>query len=166
MSVRLPLAFLLGVAAAAVVACGSSSSKLLPPAGAARLTDQLAQVKQAVDEQDCAKAATRVQILYADLARLPPTVDRRLRSRLREGIDKLSARVPTDCNQPQTQTQTLSTETTTTPPATTQTQTTPPTDTQTPTTSTPTTTTPPTSTPTTPSNGGTQPPGNGGATTP
>jgi hypothetical protein len=160
MSVRLPLAFVLGVAAALLVACGGSSQKLLPAVSADRLTNHLAEVRQALDQQDCHKAQAGVQALYSDFARIPPTVDRSLRTRLREGIDKLSARVPTDCQQPTTTTDTIPTTTTpapttdTTPPDTTTTTT--PTDTTTTTTPTDTTTTT-TPTDTSPSNGGTPP---------
>jgi hypothetical protein len=150
----------LGVAAALLVACGGSNQKLLPPVSADRVKNHLAEIRQALDQQDCPKAEAGVRSLYSDLARIPNTVDRRLRTRLREGIDKLSARVPTDCQQPTTTTDTVPTTTTTvpttetTPPDTTTTTT--PTDTTTTTTPTDTTTTT-TPTDTSPSNGGTPP---------
>jgi hypothetical protein len=161
-SVRLPLAFVLGIAAALLVACGSSNQKLLPAVSADRIKNHLAETRQALDQQDCQRAEAGVQTLYSDLARIPPTVDRRLRTRLREGIDKLSARVPTDCQQPTTTTDTVPTTTApapttdTTPTDTTTTTTTTPTDTTTITTPTDTTTTT-TPTDTSPSNGGTPP---------
>jgi hypothetical protein len=164
-SVRLPLAFVLGIAAALLVACGSSNQKLLPPVSADRIKNHLAEIRQALDQQDCQKAEAGVQTLYSDLARIPPTVDRRLRTRLREGIDKLSARVPIDCQQPTTTTDTVPT---TTAPAPT-TETTPTDTTTTETTTTETTTTPPptdtttTPTDTSPPSGGTPP---GGVTAP
>jgi hypothetical protein len=160
-SVRLPLAFVLGIAAALLVACGGGSNqKLLPPVSADRIKNHLTEIRQALDQQDCQRAEAGVQTLYSDLARIPPTVDRRLRSRLREGIDKLNARVPIDCQQPTTTTTTVPTTTApvpttnTTPPDTTTTTT--PTNTTTTTTPTDTTTTP-TDTTTSPSNGGTPP---------
>jgi hypothetical protein len=165
-SVRLPLAFVLGIAAALLVACGGSNQKLLPPVSADRIKNHLAEIRQALDQQDCPKAEAGVRSLYSDLARIPNTVDRRLRTRLREGIDKLSTRVPIDCQQQITTTDTV--PTTTTPAPTTDTT---PTDTTTTTTTTETTTTPPppptdttpTPTDTTPSGGGTPP---GGVTAP
>jgi hypothetical protein len=157
MSVRLPLAFLLGVATAVLVACGGgSNTKLLPAVSADRLKNDLAALRQAIDQHDCATAGKALLTFEGDLQRIPPAVDRRLRARLREGADKLSSRVPTDCKQ----TTTTETSTTTTPTtATTDTTTAPPTTTTPPTdtTTTPptdTTTTPPTDTATTPSNGG------------
>jgi hypothetical protein len=166
MSVRLPLAFLLGLAAALLVACGGTNTKLLPPVSADRLINHLDAVRQALDQHDCPKAEAGVQLLYSDLGRIPPTVDQGLRARLREGIDKLNQRVPIDCRQTTTTTQTTPTTTTdTTPTNTTPTDTTPttPTDT-TPTTPTDTIPTTPTDT-IPPSNGGT-PPGTGAVTTP
>jgi hypothetical protein len=162
-SVRLPLAFLLGVAAALLVSCGSSNNKLLPAVSADRVKNDLAAVRQALDQHDCQKAAAGVQALYLDIGRLPPVVDRRLRIRLREGADKLSARVPTDCRQPAT-TQTTPTTPTDTTTTTTTTDTTPTTPTDT-TPTTPTDTIPTTPTDTSPANGGT-PSGNGAVTAP
>ena len=160
MSVRLPLAFLLGVAVAVLVACGGSNKKLLPSVSADRLKNDLADIRQAVDQQDCAGAGQALTRFQADLQRIPATVDRRLRQRLNEGGTRLSNRVPVDCKAtPPTTTTTIPTTTTTTPTTTT---------TTTPTTTTPTTTTPTTTTPTTP----TTPPdttttgSNGGVTAP
>jgi len=161
-SVRLPLAFLLGVATAVLVACGGGSNKkFLPEVSADRLKNDLADIRQAIDQQDCEGAGSGLATFRRDLERVPPAVDRRLRARLRQGADKLANRIPTDCEgEPTTSTETVPTETTT---ATTETTTTPPTGTNT----TPTTTTPPTDTTTTPtdttttdggSNGGTPPP--------
>jgi hypothetical protein len=157
-SVRLPLAFLLGVATAVLVACGGSNKKLLPAVSADRLKNDLADISQAINQQDCSAAGKAFSQFQADLQRVPATVDRRLRQRLNEGASRLSSRVPVDCKgAPQTTTTTVPTTTTTTP--TTTTTTTPTTTTTTPTTTTPTTTTTtPTDTTTTgPSNGGTPP---------
>jgi hypothetical protein len=159
-SVRLPLAFVLGIATALLVACGGSSKKLLPAVSADRLKNDLADIRHAIDQQDCAKAGAGLTVLQRDLQRIPPTVDRRLRERLGEGADKLAQRVPIDCaQQPQTTTETVPTETTTVPP--TETTTVPPTETTT-VPPTQTTTVPPTGTVTTPptdtsGNGGTPP---------
>jgi hypothetical protein len=159
-SVRLPLVFVLGIATALLVACGGSNKKLLPEVSADRIKNDLADIRQALDQQDCDKAGAGLTVLRRDLQRIPPTVDRRLRERLGEGADKLGQRVPTDCQQqPETTTETVPTETTTTPP--TDTTTAPPTDTTTAP-PTDTTTVPPTGTVTTPptdtsGNGGTPP---------
>jgi hypothetical protein len=159
MSVRLPLAFLLGVATAALVACGGGSSdKLLSQTSADRIKNDLADVRNAIDQQDCQAAESALQDLNRDLDRLPSSVDRRLRRNLRQGYNKLAQRVPIDCEQPTTTTETTPTTTETTP---TTTETTPTTTETTPTTTetTPTTTTPPETTTTDGSS-------NGGVTAP
>jgi hypothetical protein len=159
-SVRLPLAFLVGAATAVLVACGGGSDKkLLPPVSADRIKNDLADIRQAVEQQECDVAAQGLAALQRDLQRVPPTVDRRLRARLNEGAQKLADRVPIDCQQATTSTTTVPTETTET--ETTETETTPTetttTTTPTTTTTTPTTTTPTDTTTTGPSNGGTPP---------
>jgi hypothetical protein len=160
-SVRLPLAFLLGVAAAILVACGGGSNKkLLPQVSADRLKNDLADIRKALDEQDCSGAGSALADFRRDLERVPPTVDRRLRARLRDGADKVQARIPNDCQaEPTTSTETVPTTTTTAP---TETTTTPPTETNT----TPTNTTPPTTTETTPTETTTTDTGNGGTPVP
>jgi hypothetical protein len=162
MSVRLPLAFLLGVATAVLVACGGSNKKLLPAVSADRLKNDLADISQAINQQDCSAAGQAFNQFQADLQRVPPSVDRRLRQRLNEGATRLSARVPIDCKgSPPTTTTTVPTTTTTTP---TTTETAPPPTTTTPTTTTTTpTTTTTTPTDTTTTDGGS---GSGGVTAP
>ena len=159
MSVRLPLAFVLGVATAVLVACGGSSDKLLPSISADRIKNDLQDVRSAVDQQDCSATDRALRRLNRDLRRIPSSVDVRLRDRLQQGYDKLAVQAPVDCSQPTTTTTTAPT-TTTTPPTTTETTptttTTPPTTTET----TPTTTTTP---PTTTTDGGS---GSGGVTAP
>ena len=163
MSVRFPLAFLLGVAAAVLVACGSggSSDKLLPSRSANRIKNDLADIRSAVDQQACEAAQKALQDLNRDINRLSSKVDPRLRQNRREGYDKLAHRVPIDCQQPTTTTTTVPTTTTTAP---TTTETTPTTTETTPSTTTNTTPTSTTTTPqTTTTDGGS---GNGGATAP
>jgi hypothetical protein len=158
-SVRLPLAFLLGVATAALVACGGGSSdKLLSQSRADRIKSDLADIRSALNQQDCQAAEQALQTLNRDLDRMPSSVDRRLRRNLRQGYNKLAQRVPIDCAKPTTTTTVPTTTTETTP---TTTETTPTTTETTPTTTetTPTTTTPPETTTT---NGST----NGGVTAP
>jgi hypothetical protein len=161
-SVRLPLAFLLGVATAVLVACGGGSNKkLLPQVTADRLKNDLADIRQALDQHDCSAAGNALATFTRDLDRIPNTVDQRLRIRLREGAAKLATRVPIDCQRTTTTTQTVPTTPTNT--QTTDTTTTPTTTTPTtPTTTTPTTptTTTPTDTTTTDGNG------SGGVTAP
>jgi hypothetical protein len=148
---RLPLAFLLGLAAAvALVACGGSNDHLLPAVDADRLKNDLAEVQSAVDQQDCSGAESAVRTLRDDLQRVPAKVSARLRRNIREGLDRLSVRVPVDCQEPETQTETIPTTTTETETTPTETQTTPTETETTPTTPTDTTPTTPTETTTTP----------------
>jgi cell division septation protein DedD len=169
------LALVLGVAAAAVVACGSSGSsrrQFIPDRSAQRMSSALDDVRSAVDDGDCTKAEQALARARGVLVNLPSSVSDRLVARLRQGLDNLRAIAPQECAKNQTQTETTTTTTETTTPETTATETTPTTTTSTtPTTTTgttPTTTTgtgttttaPPTTTTTTPADS------SGGTTTP
>ena len=158
MSVRLPLAFVLGVATAVLVACGGGSSdKLIPASSADQINNDLAALRQAIDQHQCQAAQAKLSQVTQGIENLPTSVDARLRRRLNAGVLKLSARVPVDCVQTTTETTPTTTETTPTT-----TETTPTTTETTPTTTetTPTTTTPPDTTTT---DGGS---GSGGVTAP
>jgi hypothetical protein len=171
------LALVLGVAAAALVACGSSSSsrrQLIPDRSAQRMSDALDDVRNAVDDGDCEKAAVALARARGVLVNLPSAVSDRLVTRLRQGFDNLNDIVPRECAKNQTQTETQTTTETTTPETTT-TATTPTDTTPTNTTTTPTDTTPTSTTTTTPPTTTTAPPAttttlpadpSGGATTP
>jgi cell division protein FtsN len=143
------LALILGVAAALAIGCGDRSN-LIPGGVAGDLKDQLASVQQAVDSGDCPAALAAIDRASARFQELPSSVDRRLKTRLGDGIRALRRTVPTDCQNAQTQTETTQTQTTTT--ETTTTETTPPTTPTetTPAQTTPTVTTPAETTPTTP----------------
>jgi hypothetical protein len=168
------LAAVLGVATAALAACGGSGdrSDLIPPRSADRLTSALSDVQQAVGDHDCNEAEQAVARARGVLVNLPRAVDDRLVARLREGLDNLQKIAPQECQQetttsaPTTTQDTTPTDTTptdTTPTDTTPTDTTPTDTTQTDTTpTTGTTTTPPTTTTTPPATGDTT----GGTTTP
>jgi hypothetical protein len=152
------LAAILGVSAAALVACGSSASdrkQLIPPRSADRLKSALSDVRSAVDDGNCDTAARAVARARGVLVNLPRAVDDRLVTRLRQGIDNLQQIAPDECQSNKTTSTQTTTETTT--PETTSTPTTATTDTTTtPTTSTSTTTT--TTTPTTGTTTTTPPP--------
>ena len=156
------LAAVLGVSAAALVACGSSASdrkQLIPPRSADRLKSALSDVRSAVDDGNCDTAAQAVARARGVLVNLPRAVDDRLVARLRQGIDNLQQIAPDECQSNKTPSTTTTTETTT--PETTSTPTTATTDTTTtPTTGTTTTTPPPATTTTAPADT------TGGATTP
>jgi cell division septation protein DedD len=169
------LAAVLGVATAALAACGGSGdrSDLIPPRSADRLTRALSDVRQAVDDHKCDEAEQAIARARGVLVNLPRAVDDRLVARLRDGLDNLQKIAPQQCQEQTTSTQTTTQDTTptdttptdTTPTDTTPTDTTPTDTTPTDTTTTPTTgttTTPPTTTATPPATGDTT----GGTTTP
>ena len=171
------LALVLGVAAAALVACGSSGSsrrQFIPDRSAQRLSDALGDVRSAVDDGDCTEAAQALARARGVLVNLPSSVSDRLVAQLREGLDNLRVIAPKECVKNRAKTQTQTTTETTTPETTTTTETTATTTTSTTPTTT-TSTTPTTTTTTTPSTTTTTPPPpttttpadpSGGATTP
>jgi hypothetical protein len=167
------LALVLGVAAAALVACGSSTSsrrQLIPQTSAQRLKNALDDARRAVADGNCTAAARALARARGVLVNLPSSVDAQLVDRLRQGLDNLQRIAPRQCRDQQTTTQAPATTETTTP-ETTPTETTPttPTDTTpTSTTTTPTTTTTTGTTTTTPPPTTTTTPANptGGTTTP
>jgi hypothetical protein len=145
---RAALAGGLGVAAAALVSCGSSSTKgLIPVANSEPLQSDFEEVSRsaAAGNGSCTATEAALAKTEADFRALPGSVDNGLRTRLREGIEALHGRALSQCAQPAaTSTATTSKTTTTeTAPATTATTTTPTTTATTPTTSetTPTTST-------------------------
>lgn len=162
----------LGVCAAFLVACGESNG-LLASNDASGVNAGLDAVSAAVAGHHCAAAGRASLALQQNVARLPLTVDQKLRASLQQGARTVAARAAADCAKTEktitttvpttttTDTTTTDTTTTATTPTTTTTPTTP--TTTTPTTTTPTTTTPTTTTPTLPGGAG---PGGGGATTP
>ena len=170
------LALVLGVAAAALVACGSSGSsrrQFIPDRSAQRMSDALDDVRSAVDDGDCTEAEQALARARGVLVNLPSSVSDRLVARLRQGLDNLRAVAPDECAKHRTQSQTQTATTETTTPETTATETTPSTTTSTTPTTT-TSTTPTTTTSTTPSTTTTTPPPttttpadqSGGTTTP
>jgi hypothetical protein len=148
------LALVLGVGAAALVACGSSGSsrrQFIPDRSAQRMSDALDDVRSAVDDGDCTKAAESLARARGVLVNLPSSVSDRLVARLRQGLDNLKVVAPRECAKNRAENQTQTTTETTTPETTaTTTETTPTTPTATSTTPTSTTTTPTTTTSTTP----------------
>ncbi len=146
--IRLTVAALLGVAAAALISCGSSGRGLIPSAEAGPLQSDFEAVARAAEtgEGSCTETESALGKTEQDFLKLPASVDSGLHARLQVGIENLRKQALAMCEQPaevkttgtqtSTTTTTTSTNTETTPPA----QTTP---TTTGTTSTPTTTTPP-----------------------
>lgn len=143
-TLRLLLAGLLGVAAAALIACGTAGKGLIPTGAAGPLQSDFETVAQDAQSGEGSCTATEAALAKTsqDFAALPAAVDSGLRNTLRQGIANLRSRALALCAQPLAGTSTTTTPKTT--PSTTTTTTTPTTTTTTPTntTSTPTETTP------------------------
>jgi hypothetical protein len=168
--VRLPhlLALLCGFAAALAVGCGDRSN-LIPTSRASELTQQLSDLQASIDAGRCDGLSQRVKAFHDDATSLGGAVDKRLRTRIRQGATSLQENAVPDCQAAaeaaQQQTEPEPSEAT---PPDTQTDTTPtetqtdtvPTDTTTDTV--PTTTTP--TTPTTPQTPSSAEPGDTGGT--
>lgn len=151
--IRLAMAAALGLAAALLVSCGTSGKGLIPLADAGPLRSDFEAVASAAQAGNgqCSATTRALEKTESDFHSLPQSVDRQLRARVGEGIEKLRSKALALCEQPQAST---ATNTTSTP--TTTTQSTPTTTIQS--TPTSTTTTTQTSTPPAPG-GGTQAPG-------
>jgi hypothetical protein len=155
---RAALALSLGVLAALLIACSGSGKGLIPVADAGPLQSDFEAVAQAAENGDgsCSRTESSLLKTEQDFAALPPSVDKGLRSTIRQGIENLRTHALALCTQPLPQ----STLTTSTPKTTTSdtTPTTTTTETQTTPTETQSTTTPSPSGP----GGGTPAPGEEG----
>jgi hypothetical protein len=153
---HLAVALLLGLLAAFVVTgCGADRSNLIPQSRASELTQQLADIKSAIDAGECDGLSAKVDTFKTDANNLGKQVDTRLRSRINEGARSLKKHAVSDCTaaakanaEPTTDTpeSTAVPETTTTTETQTTATTTTPTTPTTPTVTTPTTPTTPTDT--------------------
>ena len=165
-----PLLALLGalvLAALAATGCGGDRSNLIPSQRAQELVSQLSALQsQIAAGEDCDNLSTRLTTFHDDATSLPKSVDRRLRTRINQGVKSLQSHAASTCQdqadanaaraeQEQTRTETQTTDTTRT-----LTETTPTTRTDT-TPTTPTTTGPTPSTTTPPSTSDTSPGGTG-----
>jgi len=153
----------LGTGAALLISCSGSGAGLIPSGDAGPLQRDFAAVAATAQKGNgsCTDTETAIARTEQDYQKLPTTVNRGLRKRLHEGIEKLRENALQLCSQPQVQTTPSTTSTHQAPR--TQTTTTTPTATQT----TPTQTAPTTSTSTTPGTGGGTPaPGSGGGESP
>ncbi|HEY7599541.1 MAG TPA: hypothetical protein VH741_06415 [Candidatus Limnocylindrales bacterium] len=121
----LPLlaAFVLGAGSAFLVACGGSDN-LIPSGDASSIENALSQVSSDFDSGRCSAAQDAVTKLHSALLNLPDSVDSRLRTRLRQGVNNLDTRVRQTCTAAQTQTQQTQTQQTNTSTGTTDTGTT------------------------------------------
>ncbi|MFA4929603.1 MAG: hypothetical protein WC558_13885, partial [Patulibacter sp.] len=100
--------------AVALVGCGSSN--LLDGSSAEDLQASLERVKGAVDDGRCEEALSAATEGLSRVEQLSTSVDRALKSRLRQGFRELEREIPTDCTPRET--------TTTEPPPVTTTETT------------------------------------------
>jgi hypothetical protein len=154
-----PTAALLGLAAAALVACSNSGKGLIPAADAGPLQRDFEAVARAAQagNGDCTATEEALRQTERHFAALPANIDAGLHERLRQGVENLASRARAICAQPNatstlTNTSTSTTSTSTTPSTT---------STSTTSTSTSTTTSTPTTTSTTPDTGGETPAGGG-----
>ena len=115
MTVRRPAALLLVLLSAFAVACGQDGSTLLSSSRAESLQRDLDAVDAAVSAGRCQRAREALDDLDATVDGIPGEVDRSLRQRLRDGVERLAQQVPEDCkdNQPEepTETETVPEET-------------------------------------------------------
>jgi hypothetical protein len=90
------VALMLGAGAALLASCGTSTN-LIPASHAAQLNTDLQAVSDAVDNHDCADAASADEAVASDVTGLPVSVDPRLRIRLAQGTALLTRRLPEQC---------------------------------------------------------------------
>jgi hypothetical protein len=153
------LAFVLGLGAAGLAACGNKTNPAMIPAdNASELKDHLDDVLAAIESSDCGEASRAVAQVRGDLTSLPSGTSQRLEARLKEGVERLAEQAAEECQPtettqteapttttitPETTTTPVTTATETTPVETTSTETTPPVDTVPTETTAPTDTVPP-----------------------
>lgn len=126
------LAFVLGLTAAGLAACGSRTNPaMLPADNAAELKADLDDVLAAIESKDCGDASRAVAQVRSDLESLPSGTSQRLQDRLREGADALEQQAAEECRATETTTSTTTTETTKTETLPTVTTTPPPVETTT-----------------------------------
>lgn len=109
------LAFVLGLTAAGLSACGAKTNPaMLPAENAAELKDHLDDVLAAIESEDCGDASRAVAQVRSDLESLPSGTSQRLQDRLREGADALAKQAAEECEGTRTETTETAPETETT----------------------------------------------------
>jgi hypothetical protein len=138
---RLPallLALCLGASSSFALACGEDREGLITSTRASDLQASLDKIDEYVAAGRCDAVDANIAALRRDINDLPGTVDRDLRRRLREGLERLESQAPEECEagtkttetEPETTPETVPPETIppeTVPPETAPTETTPPT---------------------------------------
>jgi hypothetical protein len=158
----LPRAILAGGAGFAVsllAACGGGAG-LLSGDQSNALSSRLDQISSNLSAGNCRAVGNASSGLVNDVANLPSTINRTLRSDLNQGAQTVTQLAIRQCRPRSTSTTTPTA--TTIPPTTASTATTPPTTSTSSTPTTPTSTTPTATTPTSPGTTSTQPTGGGG----
>lgn len=107
MSVRRPLlllccAFALGLAAAALVACGGTTDGI-PSADASNLDQQLGDVQEFVQRGECGGLNGQLRQVQEGIDNLPSSVDPALVDNLQQGLDRLRDQSVEDCNDTRTE---------------------------------------------------------------
>ena len=110
------LAFVLGLGAAALAACGTKENPhMLPAANADELKNDLDDVLAAIASEDCSDAAAAIDQADADIASLPSEVSVGLREELDRGVARLKEQAAEECEGEDDDTETTTTETETVP---------------------------------------------------
>ena len=106
-------ALLLGLVVPVVAACGQDDSALLSSSRADTLRSDLEAVETAIAEGRCQQAREALDELDRDVDGIPGEVDRALRQRLRDGVERLAQQVPEACerNRPEPEPETVPEET-------------------------------------------------------
>ena len=142
------LAFVLGLGAAGLAACGAKTNPaMIPAASAEALKEDLDAVLVAIEDEDCDAAEDAIAQVETDLLELPSGTSDRLEKRLRDALGRLKEQSAEECEKEATTATTPPTVTTTTVPTITTTEPVPTTPPTTPPPTTPPPTTPPPTTP-------------------
>jgi len=100
------LALVLGLLAAFATSCGSDDNdkKLIPASRAENIREELDKIGERVERGECDALRFAFDRLAREVEGLPRTVDRRLRTRLAEGVAHLQGIAPEECqsNEPET----------------------------------------------------------------
>lgn len=91
------LALSLGIAAATLVACGQKKGKLLTPASADALIEELDRIEARFDADDCSGAELALAGAEDNAAALPENTDQNLRDSIDESLQRLGNLLQEEC---------------------------------------------------------------------
>lgn len=106
------LALVLGASSAFALACGEDREGLISSSRASDLQASLDKIDEYTAAGRCEAVDANLAALRREINDLPGSVDRDLRRRLREGLERLESQAPTECDQ---DTRTTETQPETTP---------------------------------------------------